>query len=480
MQKLLDFEVEKKYLTHRQGLGISNLDGRLWDEIGSTIGAYFGDEAMVRARIGVEARYLISLSNTKILKKIPKKSEQTLLSLHKKFDSKKYQKLRKLESNIRHDVMVMIKTFKVLLKESGVNLSEKDLGWIHWGLTSEDVDNLARMILLKRFIKFEYIKRLKSLLKSIYTLSKKTKSVVIQGRTHLQPATPTLLGKEIALFGVRIVRILSKIKEFELNGKLTGAVGNLSAQSSAFPDIDWSKFSINFVKSLGLSPNIFTTQVEPKDTLVEFLGLIEQINLILIDFSQDMRIYTGYDWFTQAAKISETGSSAMPQKINPIDFENSHGNAQLSNWIISGLRQSLPVSWLQRDLTDKTIQRNLGLPFGYSLISIISSQKGINRINPNKDKIKKDLYKNLEILTECYQVNLRAMGKPSAYDELKKLSRGKKLTKKDIQNWITSLDISEKNKIKLLNITPESYIGNTQSNLTQMLKIIHLCYTSKN
>lgn len=472
MQKLLDFEIDKKDITHREGLGISNLDGRLWGEVGANIGSYFGDEALVRARVGIEARYLLFLSGNKIIRHFSKKEKDVLLALHKKINKSEYLSLRKIEAIIRHDVMVMVRTFKKLLKKSNVSFSENDLGWIHWGLSSEDVDNLARSILISNYITKEYIPTIKKLLKTIYSLANKTKSTIIQGRTHLQPATPTLLGKEIALFGIRIVNLLKKIEKFTFTGKLTGATGNLSAQSSVYPNINWLKFSSEFVESFGLKPNLFTTQIEDKDNLVEFLGLIEQVNSVLMDLSQDMRIYTGFGWFNQEAIKSEVGSSAMPQKINPIDFENSYGNSQLSNWIISGLRQSLPISWLQRDLTDKTIQRNLGLPFGYSLISIISSEKGVSRITPNIEKIKIDLYQNPEILAEFYQVNLRAIGKPNAYEELKKLLRGKNITKIDIDKWINTLDVSKKDKEKLINIKPETYIGVSKQSLSMMLKII--------
>lgn len=466
------FAIPARDTTLREGTGIANLDGRLWDEMGFNVGRFFGDEAMVRARVAVEAKYLIALSQFGRIRKLTKEEIGVLLSLHAKIDSKVYKKVRKIESKSRHDVIAMTQVLKNLLGKYKKLDDVIEGGWIHWGLASEDVDNLSKAILTTEFLKEVYLPQAGLFLEAIAALSQKTKNVVIPGRTHLQPAVPTPLGKEIALFGIRLSEIFEKISLLKLRGKLTGAVGNLSAQRSASPNIDWLAFSREFVESLGLEANLLTTQIEPRNRWAELLDLMETVNLILIDLSQDSRLYIGFDWLVQEANKKEFGSSAMPQKVNPIDFENSQGNALLANWIIEGLKKQLLVSWLQRDLVDKTILRNLGLPFGYSLISMISAVKGISRVSPNQEKIDKELNADLSILAEAYQINLRALGLGNAYDKLKELTRGKKMEREDIETWIKNLDVSEKIKTKLREISPQTYLGYAKENTEKMIKEI--------
>lgn len=473
----IGFEIPKEEVTRREGTGISNLDGRLWDEAGNDIGRFFGDEAMVRARVGIEARYLIALSEVGVVRKLTSQEKNSLLLLHTKVDKSAYARLRKIESEMRHDVLAMTRLFKELLDVKSL----KDIlehGWLHWGLASEDVDNLSKAVLMSNFLNDVYIPSAGNLLQAIYDLSKKTYDVIIPGKTHLQTAIPTILGKEIALFGLRLAEVFEKIKFLNFRGKLTGAVGNLSAQRLVYPDINWKDFSKKFVESLRLEANLYTTQIEPRNRTAEIFDLIETINLIIIDLSQDARLYIGYEWLTQEAKSQEFGSSAMPQKVNPIDFENAQGNAHLSNWILAGLKEQLLVSWLQRDLTDKTILRNLGLPFGYSLISMISTVKGLKRIVPNKEKIKLDLESDLSILAEAYQIYLRAQGLGDAYEKLKKLTRGRKITREDINGWIDNLKTAHEIKEQLKQITPQNYLGYSQENTIEMLRIIRK--TAKN
>lgn len=458
MQKLLD-----------EGCAISNLDGRLWNEAGSITGKYFGDQALVKSRIDVEARYLIALSEIGIIRKFKETEKNVLLSLNEKINSKVYKNLIKIEAEVRHDVIAMTLIFKKLLDKSKSLNDVIKHGWVHWGLTSEDVDNLSRTILIKRYINEVYLPQISITLEEIITLSENTKNIIIPGKTHLQTAIPTILGKEVVLFGLRIAENYEKIIKLNLRGKLTGAVGNLSAHKSAYPKINWRKFSFKFVKSLGLEPNLYTTQIEPRAKLIELFSVMQNINSILINLSQDMRIYTGFEWFSQELKRIESGSSAMPQKINPIDFENAHGNALLSNWILEGLVRQLPITWLQRDLVDKTILRNLGLPFGYSLISLISTSKGLSRIHANKSKIKDDLESDWGALSEAFQINLRAMGQENAYEKLKEFTRGKKISKKDIKIWINKLDIEQAIKEKLLKISFQNYIGYAKDNTKRMI-----------
>ena len=459
MDKTFDYQVDNNNLSLREGMAISNLDGRLWNEIGKDIGRFFGDEALVRARIGVEANYLIALSKVGVIRKLSSKETSLLRNLHKNINQKTYIRIGKIEKTLRHDVMSMTQVFKEILKKEKILMDILAEEWVHWSLTSEDVDNIARSILLNNFLKEVYlpyfIKNLLIFLKKI----NETKDIVIPGKTHLQTATPTLLGKELSVYAVRLSEIYSKINNFKIEAKLMGATGNLSAQKNSYPNIDWIKFSKNFIESFGLVPNIFTTQIDPKNNLVSLFSLIQLTNSILIDISQDMRLMIGFGWLKQTVNTKEVGSSAMPQKVNPIDFENSQGNALLSNWVLEGLIRQLPVSWLQRDLVDKTIQRNLGLPFGYSTISLISLSKGLERISPNKEKILKELELDWTIISEGIQTYLRSQKISDAYEIIKEKTRGNNYKKEEFQNIIQSLNVSDEIKTRLLQITPEKYIG---------------------
>ncbi len=467
----LQFQIPLKEVQLREGTAVSNIDGRLWGEVGANVGRYFSDEAMVRARVAVEARYLIALSEVGLIRKLNSNEKDTLLNLHQKLDSKSYKDLRKTEAEVRHDVMVMTMFMRKKLASS--KLSDIiDAGWIHWGLTSEDVDNLARSTLLKAFISDVYLPEAITFLDNTVSLAEKTNSVVIPGKTHFQTAVPTTLGKEITLFGLRASEQLIKIKKLPLRGKLTGAVGNIAAQKAANPRINWRIFSKNFVESLGLEANLYTTQIEPRGNLIEFLEKIQLINSILIDLSQDMRLWIGMEYLAQEVNTVEFGSSAMPQKVNPIDFENTQGNALFSNWIIEGLVRQLPVSWLQRDLVDKTIMRNFGLVFGHALISLVSASKGINRVSPDTKKIEEELNRDWSIISEGLQTYLRSIGKADAYELLKKLSHGRKLTKTDISSWVNKLKISDSQKRRIKNITPKNYIGYARENSDDMIKKI--------
>lgn len=475
MQKYSDdFQLLLKDTSFREGTGISNLDGRLWKEVGAETARFFGDEAMVRARIGIEARYLIALSQVGVIRKLSAAEINTLKSLHNQVTPKVYLKVRKIEATARHDVIAMTLIMKNLLTTQKTLNDIINSGWIHWGLASEDVDNLAKAILITNFIKEIYLPSLSTLLGKIVDLSQKTKDVVILGKTHLQTAIPTTLGKEIALFGLRLAENFAEINKLKLRGKLTGAVGNLAAHRASYPKTNWQKFSCKFIESLGLEPNLFTTQIEPKARMGELFQIMQNVNSTLIDMSQDMRLYIGFDWLSQEARKEEFGSSAMPQKINPIDFENSQGNALFSNWILEGLIRQLPLSWLQRDLVDKTIQRNLGLPFGYSLIALISAGKGVSRVKANEKEIKESLEEDWGCLSEAFQTLLRAEGLGNAYEALKELTRGKKIVRKDIEKWIEALDTKKETKKKLSKISHESYIGYAKENCRKMIKQILL------
>ena len=457
---------------HHESVGISNLDGRLWDEVGFDTGRHFSDIALIRGRVAVEAQYIIHLSKAGVIRKLSAKEVKTLSGLHEKIDLKAYKRFRAIESKARHDVISMTKLMQELLAKNKGLADIVSHGWVHWGLASEDVDNIARSLLIKNFLENVYLPTSAKLLTSLANLAKKTRSDIIPGKTHLQTAVPTSLGKEIALFGERLGEKLLKIKKSKLRAKLTGATGNLSPHKLVYPKVNWIKFSKNFVSSLGLEPNVYTTQVEPKNNLVELFSDLAAINSILIDLSQDMRIYIGFDWLSQVANKSEFGSSAMPQKVNPIDFENAHGNALMASWILEGLIRHLPTSWLQRDLSDKTIQRNLGLPFGYSLITLLSTQKGIERVSPNREVVKATLNNDWGIIAEGVQTYLRAQVLGDAYDKAKEFFRGRLISKDQYLTWVENAGLTPKDKKVLEKLSPANYTGYSERNCQQMVSRI--------
>jgi len=466
---IFDFQIDTKNLPLREGTAISNLDGRLWDEIGNDVGRYFGDEALVRSRIAVESYYLISLSEIGIIRKFTQKEIFTLKNIYKNIDEKLYKRIRNTENLVKHDVVAMSLIFKYVLKQYNI-LSDIAENWVHWSLTSEDVDNIARTILIKNYINDVYIPNYRAfievLLKKIYEF----KDIVIPGKTHLQTATPTLLSKELSVFLNRFSDSLLKISKFKYSAKLMGATGNLSAHKYSYPNINWIKFSNDFIKSFGLVPNIFTTQIEPKSNLVELLSQINLVNSVIIDFSQNSRLMIGFGWLKQTVNNKETGSSTMPQKVNPIDFENSQGNALMANWIFEGLCRQLPVSWLQRDLVDKTIQRNFGLPFGHSTIALISMKKGLEKSTTDKKKIDSDLYSDWTIISEAVQTYLKSRKVSHAYEMVKNKTRGEKIDKQEFINIIKSLDVSKDIISKLVEIEPKKYIGEGQSIINLAIK----------
>jgi adenylosuccinate lyase len=457
-----DFQIDTKNPSLREGTAISNLDGRLWDEIGNNVGKYFGDEALVRSRIAVESYYLISLSEIGIIRRFTQKEIFILKNIYKSIDEKLYKRIRNTENSVKHDIVAMSLIFKNVLKKYNV-LSDIAENWVHWSLTSEDIDNIARTILIKNYIKNVYIPHYKAFIELLLKKTHEFNGVVIPGKTHLQTATPTLLSKELSVFLNRFSDSFLKISKFKYSAKLMGATGNLSAHKYSYPNINWIKFSNDFIKSFDLVPNIFTTQVEPKSNLVELLSLINLVNSIIIDFSQDLRIMIGFVWLKQSVNNKETGSSTMPQKVNPIDFENSQGNALMANWVLEGLSRQLPISWLQRDLVDKTIQRNFGLPFGHSTIALISMKKGLEKLTTDKEKIELDLNSDWTIISEAVQTYLKSKNVSNAYEIIKNKTRGKKIGKQEFIKIIKSLDVSKDIMSKLIDIEPKKYIGEGES-----------------
>ena len=407
----------------------------------------------------VEVEYLISLSKEKKLDGLPlinKTAQASLRKIYQKFDSISARRIKKIESQTNHDV----KAVELYIAEKLKKMNKTSLiPWVHFGLTSEDVNNISYSIMWKDGIKNVYIEKLKFLLKEIKVLTVKHSKDVMLSLTHGQPATPTTFGKEMAVFLSRLNKQYKSLKELKLECKLSGATGTWAAHVTAYPDINWLAFSKKFITSFGLKHNSLTTQIESHDSLSEQYHLVSRINSILIDFSNDMWFYISRGVLIQRKVKSETGSSTMPHKINPIHFENAEGNCGLSSVLLAHFANKLTVSRMQRDLSGSTVIRNQGLALGYSVIALNNLVKGVGRITINKQKIKNELNNHWEVLAEALQTILRKNGFANAYETIKDLTRGESLNKNSIKEIISKLDVSSDDKDLLLGLSPETYTG---------------------
>ena len=406
-------------------------------------------------RIKVEIEYLIALGDEKGIKELPafSKTEQVKLrNIYKNFNSSAAQKVKDIEEITNHDVKAVEYYLQGRLKKS---LHP----WIHFALTSEDVNNLSYSLMWQDGLNQVYLPALKTVNKELKKLARKYKNVSMLALTHGQPATPTSLGKEFAVFAGRLQRQLQHIKSHRLLGKLSGATGTWAAHVTAYPNINWISFSKRFVKSLGLEPNLITTQIESNDSLAESYHNLIRVNTILLDFCRDIWLYISRGVFGQKTKSGEVGSSTMPHKVNPIQFENAEGNLGIANAYLSHLAQTLPVSRMQRDLSGSTIIRNQGVPVAHSLLACKNIVKGIDRLTVNRKKIREELDNHWEVLAEAIQTTLRKSGDRLPYERLKNLTRGQKITQEDIQAFVQSLDLPKKEKQTLLDLTPENYTG---------------------
>ena len=437
---------------------ISTIDGRYSKEA-SILSNYFSESALMRYRVMVEIEYLISLSKEKKLDELPwinKTAQASLRKVYQKFDSISARRIKKIESQTNHDV----KAVELYIAEKLKKMNKTSLiPWVHFGLTSEDVNNISYSIMWKDGIKNVYIEKLKLLLKEIKVLTVKHSKDVMLSLTHGQPATPTTFGKEMAVFLSRLNKQYKSLKELKLECKLSGATGTWAAHVTAYPDIDWLAFSKKFITSFGLKHNSLTTQIESHDSLSEQYHLVSRINSILIDFSNDMWFYISRGVLIQRKVKSETGSSTMPHKINPIHFENAEGNCGLSSVLLTHFASKLTVSRMQRDLSGSTVIRNQGLALGYSVIALNNLAKGVGRITINKQKIKNELNNHWEVLAEALQTILRKNGFANAYETIKDLTRGESLNKNSIKEIISKLDVSSDDKDLLLGLSPETYTG---------------------
>jgi len=433
---------------------LSPLDGRYSSSV-KELNAYFSEAALMRYRIYVEVEYLIALSHEKKISELPtlsKRQQARLRSSYQKFDLNSAQTVKQIEAETNHDV----KAIEYYIQK---HCKAKLHPWIHFALTSEDVNNISYTLMWCHAIKQVYVPMLTDLQKDLKRMAKKYRSVPMLAMTHGQPATPTTFGKEIAVLYKRLDRQMMQIKKHSALGKLSGATGTWSAHISAYPKIDWVKFTSKFIKSLGLHPNTITTQIEPHDSMAESFHQVLRINSILKDLCQDLWLYVSRGILSQKKVAGEVGSSTMPHKINPIQFENAEGNLGLSNALLSHLAQKLPISRMQRDLTDSTVLRNQGVALGYSFLALKSISKGLSRITINKSKMKFELGEHWEVLAEAIQTILRKEGKVDAYEKLKNMTRGEKINESSITDFISSLKISDENRETLSNLRPESYVG---------------------
>lgn len=438
---------------------ISPIDGR-YSKKTESLKQYFSEEALIKYRILVEVEYFIALCNLPLpqLKEFPAKKIQLLRKLYTDFNNEDAKKIKEIEAITNHDV----KAVEYLIKEKFDKLGLEDFKeFIHFGLTSQDINNTAIPLSIKNAMNENYLPQIKKIVAKLKVNAKKWKDVAMLARTHGQAASPTKLGKEIMVFVERIENQLALLNKIPFSAKFGGATGNFNAHHLAYPEIDWVNFANNFTSSVfGLQRQQTTTQIEHYDNLAALMDNLSRINTILIDFAKDIWTYISMDYFKQKIKEGEIGSSAMPHKVNPIDFENAEGNLAMANAVFNFLSAKLPISRLQRDLTDSTVLRNIGVPFCHSIIAFSSLERGLDKLLLNKQAIDADLEKNWAVVAEAIQTILRREGFANPYETLKELTRtNKEINAESIANFINNLEISEKVKKELLAITPFNYTG---------------------
>lgn len=445
---------------------ISPIDGRYFDKV-QVLSNFFSEKALIKYRIKIEIEYFISISALKIkeFKGWNKQNNLILRKLYQDFTEEDALEIKKIEKITNHDVKACEYFLKKKFKLLGF---EKFSEFIHFGLTSQDINNTAIPLLIKDYLEFNnkdnnnlgYFSQIVRLVNKIEEKSKKYKNISMLAKTHGQPASPTKLGKEFRVFSTRIIEQIKFLKKIPYSAKFGGATGNFNAHHVAYPKINWKKFANDFVSRLGLKFSYPTTQIEHYDNLAALFDNLKRINNIIIDFNKDMWLYISMDYFKQKIKKGEIGSSAMPHKVNPIDFENSEGNLGMANSIFNHLSSKLPISRLQRDLTDSTVLRNIGVPIAHSIIGIKSTIKGIDKLLVNHQKIDEELNKNWIVISEGIQTILRREGYPNPYEELKKLTRNNgKIDENIFIKFIESLDIGKNIKNELKKITPNNYTG---------------------
>lgn len=435
---------------------ISSIDGRYRKQV-QHLDEYFSEYALIKYRVLVEIEYLFMLSKKRFFK-LSDKATKKLNKIKSDFGLEDAQEIKQIEHTTNHDVKAVEYFIKLELEKVG----EKDVKeWVHFALTSQDINNTAIPLLWKHALEFEYLPSLLNLNKELQMLAERWQDIPMLARTHGQPASPTKLGKELMVFVERIAVQVDQLITIPATAKFGGATGNFNAHHIAFPKTDWIKFANEFAEDvLGLQRIQFSTQIEHYDNLAASFDCMKRINTILIDLCRDLWMYISMDYFKQKIKKGEVGSSAMPHKVNPIDFENAEGNLGLANSLFEHLSAKLPISRLQRDLTDSTVLRNIGLPFAHTILSFKSIEKGLSKLVLNDEKIYQDLDSNWAVVAEAIQTILRRENYPNPYEALKELTRGKKQIDQEVMHkFIDSLNVSASLKKELKVITPHNYTG---------------------
>lgn len=439
---------------------LSPIDGRYADKTWD-LREVFSEYGLMRYRVIVEIRWLQALAAAEGIPEVPNLSfeaNQILNRIIEDFDETEAQRVKAIEDTTNHDVKAIeyylkekIETYAELL-----NISE----FFHFACTSEDINNLSHALMLRDARARFLLPMMDNMIGSIQALAERYAEVPMLSRTHGQPASPTTLGKEMAVFAYRLKRQRTQLTEISILGKMNGAVGNFNAHMAAYPEVDWRDLSNSFITKLKIEPNPYTTQIEPHDYIAEYFGVVSRFNTILIDFCRDIWAYISVGFFKQKTVEGEVGSSTMPHKVNPIDFENAEGNLGIANAIMQHLSEKLPISRWQRDLTDSTVLRNLGVGIAHGVIAYQSIQKGIGKLEADEKKLATDLDQNWEVLGEAIQTVMRRHGIEKPYEKLKALTRGQKVNAEALAEFIKGLDIPATDKKRLLEMTPGNYTGN--------------------
>lgn len=446
-------------MTHTALTALSPLDGRYASKV-DDLRAHFSEFALIRTRVRVEVEWLKTLAAAAEIAECPALSAASIAELNKineVFSLDDAAAIKAIELQTNHDV----KAVEYWLKERCANNSEvmRITEFIHFGCTSEDINNVAHALMLKNGMTSSLLPELDQIIEHLRQMAHQLADLPMLARTHGQPATPTTLGKEMANIAARLIRARSQLAAISLTAKFNGAVGNYNAHLSAYPEVDWETFNRRFIESLGLEFNAYTIQIEPHDAMAALFDAMARVNTILIDANRDIWQYVALGYFKQKLKEGEIGSSTMPHKVNPINFENSEGNLGLANAVLRHLAEKLPISRLQRDLTDSTVLRNMGVAFGYTVLSFSSMRQGLEKLEANPQRLAEDLDDAWEVLAEPVQTVMRRFGIENPYEQLKKITRGKAIEQTTLHDFIRTLNLPDTDKQRLLNMTPAHYIG---------------------
>jgi adenylosuccinate lyase len=438
---------------------LSPLDGRYADKV-EGLRIHFSEYGLIRNRVRVEIEWLKALAEAAEIGECPVFSGATIAELDcviSGFSVADAEAIKTIEARTNHDVKAMEYWLKDRLAGNAEVMRVSE--FIHFGCTSEDINNVSHALMLKDAVAGSLLPELDRVIIRLRDLAHQLADLPMLARTHGQPATPTTLGKEMANIAARLMRTRGGISAVSLVAKFNGAVGNYNAHLAAYPDVDWEAFNRTFIESLGLEFNSYTIQIEPHDAMAELFDAMARANTILIDADRDLWQYISLGYFKQKLKAGEIGSSTMPHKVNPIDFENSEGNLGLANAVLHHLAEKLPISRLQRDLTDSTVLRNMGVAFGYTLLAFDSTLRGLNKLEANPQRLAEDLDEAWEVLAEPVQTVMRRFGVPNPYEQLKELTRGKGIDQDALRQFIAKLPLPAADRQRLLDMTPASYIG---------------------